>query len=294
MSMEMNKDTLAFLEGMKEPVVPFTPFEEYAEKFKGGFILRRENGICEIRMHSKGDSAVFGASKHAGWSQVLKAVGEDPGNEVVIITGTGNEFVRPIPEDLLEIMAGNTGEITVGTVDSQTLQQYELYLQGLDLIRNVITQISVPTIGVINGPAGAMSALGLLCDITIASDTATFEEAHFAQNLVPADGTFQAYEGIMGIKRSAYLCYTHQVIDAKTALDWGLVNEVLPFEETNARAWEIAEQIMKTDKFARNITHAVFREYYAKMIEQLPLQFGFEAWAVVLSRAQSRTNPTGT
>ena len=275
-NMQPSLEMQEFMQEMSRPVVPHMPFEEYAEKFKDGFILTRKNSICEIRMHTNNKSAFFGNLQHHGWSQILQLVGADPENEVIIITGTGEDFVREIPHDLVEAML--LREVTPEMARMQQLNQFNLYIEGNALIKAVMDYIHVPTIGVVNGPAGAMSALATLCDITICSDTATFEEAHFAGNLVPADGTWQAYEGLLGVKRACYMAYTHQIVDAKTALDWGIVNEVVPHKLINERGWEIAEKIMKTDKYVRRLTHTMVKDYYGKMVNNLAMQFGTEAF----------------
>lgn len=270
----MDDATAKFLEGMKEPTVPYVPFEEYSEQFKDAFVLTRKDGICEVRMHTKHESAVFGHSKHHGWSQILKLVGEDPENEVVIIAGTGENFVDPMPDGVTEIM--NKG--LPPSPPQYAASQFGLFTEGTELIKSVVNCIHVPTIGVVNGPAGAMSALALLCDISICSDTATFEEPHFGLGLVPADGNWQTFRGLAGVKRSAYLGYSLCCIDAETALDWGLVNEVVPFADVYKRAWELAEKLMKTDKYTRRITHNLLRRYYRKFLDNFEAEFGFEGW----------------
>ena len=279
----MDPEVVEFMQASS--TLPPAPVElsQYAEMFKDDFVITRENGVCTIRMHSNGDSAVFSVGKHNGWGRVLQYAGADPLNEIIVITGTGADFVRPVPEKIVQLMKARADSSGAGVVTKpQMLQQFGLYFEGVALIKNIIEDIDVPTIGVLNGPAGAMSALALLCDITICADDTTLEEAHFSDNLVPADGTMQAYVGLAGIKRSAYLGYMHQVIDAQTALDWGLVNEVVAKDKVMDRAYEIAAQIMKTDKAVRNVTHEIFKDYYRDFIKKLGLQFGTEAWAVPL------------
>lgn len=277
--MEMDERTKAFVAGMMEPAVPYVPFEVYAEQFKDAFQLTRRDGICEIKQHTKGETTVFGASKHRGWAQILKLVGDDPENEVVIITGAGDDFVAPIPENLVAVMAGgqkmSSKEIAAN--------RYRLHVEGTELIHAIVDNLHVPTIGAMNGPASVMAAIPLLCDITICSDRATFTEQHFAEGLVPADGTFQAFRGLMGIKRTAYMCYQSQVIDAQKALELGLVNEVVEHEKLNARAWELAYGIMQKDRYTRRVTHSVFKRYYREWIDDLMVEFGYEGMANFLT-----------
>lgn len=283
----MDNATAAFMEGFKEPIVPDMSFEEYSEAFKDAFILTRKNGICEIRMHTKHGSAVFGKSKHHGWSQILKHVGADPENEVIIITGTGDEFVAQVPPGVIELSEMQSKRAPKKIRLEQDLMKCELHREGTDFIRAVVENLHVPTIGAVNGPAGTMSALALLCDVTICSDRATFMEEHFIQGLAPADGNFQVFQGLTGIKRTAYMCYTDQIIDAKTALDWGMVNEVVPHGELHDRAWALAEQFMRSDKYARYATHAIFQRYYKEFLKNFDLEFGMEAFCQFLRLSNS-------
>ncbi|MCE7002714.1 enoyl-CoA hydratase-related protein [Kibdelosporangium philippinense] len=76
----------------------------------------------------------------------------------------------------------------------------------------------------------------------------------------------------MGTKRAAYYLYTSGQIDAATALELGLVNEVLPTDELLPRAWQIAEMIMTKPRAARRLTHAIVQRPWKRRLVQ---DFGF-------------------
>jgi enoyl-CoA hydratase/carnithine racemase len=63
---------------------------------------------------------------------------------------------------------------------------------------------------------------------------------------------------VMGINRARYYMLTGQVIDATTALQLGMVNEVLPGDQLLPRAWELAEQISKQSVLVTRYTRAAF------------------------------------
>jgi len=53
------------------------------------------------------------------------------------------------------------------------------------------------------------------------------------------------------------MMYMEPKIDAKTALEWGIIHEIVPHETLIARAYEIARYIMKSDRTVRRLTHEI-------------------------------------
>jgi enoyl-CoA hydratase/carnithine racemase len=80
--------------------------------------------------------------------------------------------------------------------------------------------------------------------------------------MVPGDGIQTVWRELMGRKRYAYAELTGEVITARKALALGMVNEILPdTEAAYARAWEIAELIMRTgSRVTRRITTQQLRK----------------------------------
>ena len=64
-------------------------------------------------------------------------------------------------------------------------------------------------------------------------------------------------QNMLGFKKAAYYAYTGKNIDGKTALDLGIVSEVLPRENLLPRAWELAEMIMQAPRSTRHLTHSI-------------------------------------
>lgn len=267
-------EELAFLKAASVKPVPITPFEEYAEKYKDVFALRREDGICEIRMHANGGTPVFATAHHAGLGQIINYAQNDPENEVLIITSTGDRLCMETPNSITQLMRD---------MKQKPQETYERYKEGYDLVQAIVNT-KIPTIGAINGPADGMLWLSL-CDITVCSDTATMCERHFGVNIVPADGNLQTLIGLCGLKKGSYLGYMGKEIDAQMALDLGLVSEVVPFEKVNDRAWEIARYMMTRDKYVRRLTHHVVRGYYQNLVKDISHQLGTEFWGHVMANA---------
>jgi enoyl-CoA hydratase/carnithine racemase len=234
--------------------------EDYARKYEHILVLERADGILEARLHSEG--GVFGSSGWFNvWHQAWAEIGNDPENEVVIITATGDRWIdylspvtaetrdEDITEEMRSAMLGLTSE--EGAL--------ELYTGALKNTQNVIFGLNVPTIGVIQAPAFVHYEAALFCDITLCSDDAVFNDPHANLGLPPGDGLGMAYQHLMSPKQQAYYLYTSDTIDAQTALRLGLVNEALPVDDLMPRAREIARRIMRLPKLSRLMTKQIVR-----------------------------------
>ena len=84
---------------------------------------------------------------------------------------------------------------------------------------------------VANGPAIVHSEYLLVSDIHIASERATYGDyPHPAFGITGGDGVQVVWEEIAGTARAKWLLWTGKRIDAQTALQWGVVNEIVPHE----------------------------------------------------------------
>ena len=152
----------------------------------------------------------------------------------MILSGTGEEFSGP------PATKGTTLFPTRPSAELMDTIQWE----GRRLLLNLL-DIEIPVIGVVNGPAWRHSEIPLLSDIVLASDTAAFQDsAHFISNLVPGDGVHVVYPMLLGINRARHFLMTGRIIDAREALELGLVAEVLPASELLARARTLAEDML--------------------------------------------------
>ncbi|HMK85439.1 MAG TPA: enoyl-CoA hydratase-related protein [Steroidobacteraceae bacterium] len=101
-----------------------------------------------------------------------------------------------------------------------------------------------PVIAAVQGTAaGAGLGLVLAADIAIAARSARFVSAYTAVGLTPdASCTFLLPRAV-GYKRAMELFLTNRVLDAKEALDWGIVNQVVEDEALSGTATQLAERL---------------------------------------------------
>lgn len=258
--------------------VPDESFEQYRERFTEHFVMERtDEGVLEVRMHTNGGEAVWSAELHRAIGQVFEAIGSDRDNELLIFTGTGEHWLQDVDapsfaaiEDDEEVFKRKSFDIW--------------YRDGLRLLENLIWDIDIPSIAVVNGP-GFHTEFALLCDLTLCAEDTYFIEPHLHIGLAPGDAQFLVFQKLLGIKRANYAMYFSRRLNAERALEWGLVNEVLPRDELLPRARQLAARIMENDPTLRRITNHIVKRPWRKMLtEDFEMHFAHEMWQSLVHR----------
>ncbi len=249
-----------------------TRFEDYRDKY-ASITMRREDGILQITLGTDGGPLQWSRLPHAELEEAFLNIGRDRENQVVIMTGTGDEFSGPVAEAESNRLA-----------HKQTPDEWaELGWESNRLLTNLLA-IDVPMISAVNGPAARHAELPVMCDIVLAAESASFQDsAHYAGGLVPGDGVHVVFPMIMGLNRGRYFLLTGQVIAAPQALEIGLVNEVLPTDELLPRAWELARQIMLQPEMNRRYSRLLLTEHLRRRLSEL-LPYGLALEGLAITR----------
>jgi enoyl-CoA hydratase/carnithine racemase len=108
-----------------------------------------------------------------------------------------------------------------------------------------------PTIAAVRGYAlGAGTELSASCDLRVAGESARFGHPEVGLGITPAAGGMKLLMRLVGLAKAKELIFTGRVIDAKTALDIGLVNRVVRDSEVLSSAKELAREIQKNGTLA--------------------------------------------
>ena len=111
-----------------------------------------------------------------------------------------------------------------------------------------------PTIAAINGFAlGGGCELALACDIRVAADTAKFGQPELGLGIIPAAGATQRLPRVVGLGWAKHLVLTGEIIDAKQALEIGLVTAIMPGAQLQVRARELAKRILRQGPLAARL-----------------------------------------
>lgn len=108
-----------------------------------------------------------------------------------------------------------------------------------------IEQSSIPVVAAVNGFAlGGGCELAMACHFRIASDNARFGQPEVNLGLIPGYGGTQRLVQLVGKGRALELLMTGNMIDASIALEYGLVNHVVPQDDLLPKARMVVEQII--------------------------------------------------
>lgn len=239
--------------------VPGPSLDSYRDRFAGHFALDRRDGVLTVRAHREGQAALWSRGLLNAWNLLLAEAGADRGNELVIITGTGDHWLAGADAASFARPAS--------TWHSDLID--EQYNDGVRLLERLVFDIDVPTIGVINGP-GPRLELPLLCDLTVCAPDVVFGDGNFRAGSVPGDGMFLVLRELAGVRRASHVVYTGQGITAGEAQHLGIVNEVLPRGDLLPRADHLAAQIMASPRTARRLTHGLItRTWQRRLVAEL-------------------------
>ena len=157
---------------------------------------------------------------------------DDPSIGVIILTGEGPDAFCSGGDQKIRGDDGYLGDDAVARQGIGRLNVLDLQIQ--------IRRLPKPVVAMVAGYAiGGGHILHLVCDLTIAADNARFGQTG------PKVGSFDGGYGAsllartIGLKRAKEVWFLCRQYDAATALDWGLVNEVVPLAglERETVAW---------------------------------------------------------
>src|ERR671935_108059 len=73
-----------------------TRFQTYRDLFPNARLTRSKAGVLEVALHTDGGTLVFNGHTHEQFVDLFHAIGSDPDNRVVILTGSGDAFMESI------------------------------------------------------------------------------------------------------------------------------------------------------------------------------------------------------
>lgn len=217
-------------------------------------VLEHDEGVATLTLNRPEKQNALSQGLMAELRDVLDTIDRDPSVRVVLITGAGRAFSGGF--DL------SPNELAADAPKDEADWSRLIKLNFDTLMR--IWNLRQPVIAAVNGPAiAAGSNLALICDITIAADTASFGEPeirHFALSpllLLPYLSN--------NSKAMHYLYYSGDTIGAEEALKLGLVSKVVPPEQLLPEARRIARRIATVPAYPVQITKRSIKAAYEMM-----------------------------
>ncbi|PLX80614.1 MAG: enoyl-CoA hydratase [Desulfuromonas sp.] len=155
---------------------------------------------------------------------------------VLVLTGSGSAFsaggnVKEM-RDRQGIFSGSADEIT------------NSYRNGIQKMSRAMSRLTVPAIAAVNGPAiGAGFDLACMCDMRIASSTATIGETFVNLGIIPGDGGAWFLQRLVGYQHAAELTFSGRLVPAEEGLSLGLFLDVVEPDHLMEKVLSLAREI---------------------------------------------------
>jgi len=167
---------------------------------------------------------------------VVEELKQDTAVSVVVITGAGKAFIAGA--DIAEMR-------------QKTPAQARAYSELGHRLMRAIEQLSVPVIAAINGYClGGGMEVALASDIRIATNKARFGLPETILGIIPGWGALPRATRLIGPAATKELVFSGDIIDARRALEIGMINQVVAQDELMARTMQMAKKIRRQSRFA--------------------------------------------
>jgi 2-(1,2-epoxy-1,2-dihydrophenyl)acetyl-CoA isomerase len=220
----------------------------------------RDGSIVTLTMNRQQRLNALNNELTVGLNDSLTRIANDSTIHVVILTGAGRAFC-----------AGGDLSI-IGAVRSKgdAEELGPILRSGMHAVLKLRT-MPQPVIAAVNGPAaGAGMNLALAADIRIATEDAVFGQNFAKVGLFPDYGGTYFLEQLVGPAKAAELFYTGDMIDAKMALQLGIVNHVFPADHFQAAVTSLATKIATGPQVSiRAVKQTLFAQDYPALAEAL-------------------------
>ena len=210
---------------------PTKPAEEYDFK---DIIYAKKDGIATITINRPHVYNAYTAFSLKEMITALEDAQMDDAIGVFVLTGAGEKAF---------CTGGDVQEYS--SEYTQKPRDYWKYIGLFARICELLKTLGKPTICRINGIcAGGGNELNMACDLAIAADHANIRQVGVKVGSAAAGGATQWLPIIIGDRRAREMLYLCEPISAQQALDWGLVNKVVPYAQLDDAVNEMCQKIL--------------------------------------------------
>ncbi|WP_272023142.1 enoyl-CoA hydratase/isomerase family protein [Olleya namhaensis] len=197
-----------------------------------------QNGITTITINRPSKLNALNKATIFELHEAFDAANKDAATKVIIVTGSGEKAF---------VAGADISEFANFTVENGG----KLAAKGQEVLFDFVQNLSTPVIAAVNGFAlGGGLELAMAAHFRVASDNAKMGLPEVSLGVIPGYGGTQRLPQLVGKGRAMEMVMTAGMIDAATALSYGLVNHVVTQEELIPLAEKIASKIMRNSSVA--------------------------------------------
>lgn len=192
--------------------------------------VQTEDGLAVVTLDRPQRRNALSSALMVAIAETMGRLDADPGIGAIVLTGRDPAFCAGL--DLSELSSSGDN-------------------LRIDATGRPWPRLATPVIGAVNGPAvtGGLE-LVLHCDFALASERAVFADTHTRVGVLPGWGLSMLLPQAVGLRRAKQMSLTGNYVTAAQALDWGLVNAVVPHDGLAAAAQGLARDVCSNDREA--------------------------------------------
>ncbi len=214
-----------------------------------------KNGVLTLTLNRPKANA-FNLEMIEALQAAIKQAGRDSQVRCVLLTGSGNIF--------------SAGQDVKDFQQAENISFREHLQHTYNPLVISIRKLEKPVLAAINGPvAGAGLGVALSCDLRIAAETARLVVGFLGIGLAPDSGVSLFLPALIGLGRAAEFAFSNEPITAEQALDWGLVNRVVPADQLREQAEAWAARLAQGPVAAMGLTKRDFNKAIFPNLEQV-------------------------
>lgn len=195
-------------------------------------LYETSEGVTKITLNRPDAANSLNAAMARELMEASIRASEDRAVRAVILTGAGRMF-------------SGGGDLKSFAAQGERLPSHLKEVAGhLHLAISRFVRMEAPVIAAVNGSAGGAGlSLCMFADLVIAAESAKFTLAYTRAGLSPDGGSTYFLPRIIGVRRTLELALTNRVLSSREALEWGMVNKVVPDADLQREAQALAAQL---------------------------------------------------
>src|SRR5258706_6417814 len=240
--------------------------------------LRIKDGIAGIFLNRPEKSNALSSLVLEELHAKLKQIDRDPGLRVAVLAGHGKSFCGGADIHEMSALEASTAAAFIGKIHA-----------CCDAIR----RLPVPVVACLQGAViGGGLELAASCDLRIAAEGTRFAMPEVRLG-IPSVVEAALLPRLVGAGRAAWLVLTGEPIDAKPALDWGLVEELAPLAALDERVDVLVQRLVAAEREALAAQKKLLRLWQeAPLTEAVAASIGIFARAYASDAPKKRLGAT--
>jgi len=220
-------------------------------------LFEKKDGIARITLHRPDAANALDRTMARELMEVAIDCDEDPGVRCVLLTGSGSKMFCAGGDLRAFVEAGPQGPALVKDMTAHLHSAVSRF-----------ARMDAPVVAAVNGTAaGGGFSLMCGCDLVLSVPSAKFTMAYTRAGLSP-DGSSTFYLArFVGLRRAYELALTNRVLSADEALEWGLINRIVPEADLMTEANALAAQLAAGPTAALGVTKRLLLDGAAETLE---------------------------